>query len=218
MSDQLQELFGGLGQNIISYLPNLFAGIVLVTVGWLLGWFAKRVVIQMAVLLRLEKFLVSFRWGKDFAKADVRYGMYNYIGNFFFFIIFIIFFNDALNAWKLVIFSRVLEGAIFYLPRIAISVFITLMGWLVATVTSNSIQKSLIREQVPRAALISKFTKAVVLLFFSAMALVELEIAQEIVVIGFATVFITLGVITVALIIVGGKEFVKKLNVHVSED
>ncbi|HKI77847.1 MAG TPA: hypothetical protein VKA26_04840 [Ignavibacteriaceae bacterium] len=218
MSDKLQELFGGLGQNIISYLPNLFAGIILVVVGWFLGWFVKRVIIQMAVLLRLEKFLVSFRWGKDFAKADVRYGMYNYIGNFFFFIIFIIFFNDALNAWKLVIFSKVLEGAIFYLPKIAISSVIILIGWLIASWTSNSIHKSLKREQVPRAGLIAKFTKAVVLLFFAAMALVELEIAQQIVIIGFATVFITLGLITVSLIIVGGKDFVKKLNVHVGED
>jgi Mechanosensitive ion channel, conserved TM helix len=212
MGDKLQELFGGVGQNIINYLPNLFAGILLVAVGWLIGWFVKRIIIQLAVLLRLEKFLTGFRWGKAFAKADIRYGFYHYLGNIFFFIIFIIFFNDALNAWKLVIFSRVLEGAIFYLPRIVISLIIMLVGWMIASWTSTSIQKSLTREQIPRSALIAKFTKAVSLLFFSAMALVELEIAQQIVIIGFATIFITLGLVTVVIFFVGGKEFIRKLE------
>lgn len=218
MGDKLQEVFGGAGQNIINYLPSLFAGILLVLVGWLLGWFVKRVVIQLAVLLRLEKFLTGFRWGKAFEKADIRYGFYNYLGNIFFFIIFIIFFNDALSAWKLVIFSKVLEGAIFYLPRIVISLVIILGGWLIASWTTNSIQKALSREQIPRAALIAKFAKGVILLFFSAMALVELEIAQQIVIIGFSTIIITLGLITVVVFFVGGKEFIKKLELHPKED
>ena len=218
MGNSLQELFSGVGKNIIDYLPNLFAGILLVAVGWLIGWFVKRVIIQLAVILRLEKFLTGFRWGKAFAKADIRYGFYNYLGNIFFFIIFIIFFNDALTAWKLVIFSKVLEGAIFYLPRIVISLVIMLVGWMIASWTSNSIQKSLTREQIPRSALIAKFTKAVILLFFSAMALVELEIAQQIVIIGFATIFITLGLVTVVIFFVGGKEFVRKLEVHTKEE
>jgi hypothetical protein len=218
MGDKLQELFGGVGQNIINYLPNLLAGILLVAVGWLIGWFVKRVIIQLAILLRLEKFLTGFRWGKAFEKADIRYGFYNYLGNIFFFIIFIIFFNDALNAWKLVIFSKVLEGAIFYLPRMVISLVIMLVGWMIASWTSTSIQKSLIRERIPRSALIAKFSKAVILLFFSAMALVELEIAQQIVIIGFATIFITLGLVTVVIFFVGGKEFVRKLEAHTKEE
>ena len=218
MGEKLQEVFGGVGQNIISYLPNLFAGILLVAVGWLLGWFVKRVIIQLAVIFRLEKFLIGFRWGEAFAKADIRYGFYNYLGNIFFFIIFIIFFNDALNAWRLVIFSKVLEGAIFYLPKIVISLAIILVGWLISNWTTNSIRKALTREQIPRAALIAKFTKAVIILFFSAMALVELEIAQQIVIIGFATIFITLGLVTVVVFFVGGKEFVKKLELHPKEE
>jgi hypothetical protein len=83
---------------------------------------------------------------------------------------------------------------------------------MIASWTSTSIQKSLTREQIPRSALIAKFTKAVSLLFFSAMALVELEIAQQIVIIGFATIFITLGLVTVVIFFVGGKEFIRKLE------
>jgi len=42
------------------------------------------------------------------------------------------------------------------------------------------------------------------------MAIIEMNIAREIVIIGFATIFITLGVVLVVLTVVGGREFVKK--------
>ncbi len=212
MDGTLENLLSNLGSNFIGYLPSLLAGIILVLIGWLLGWIAKRVVIQFAVILKLERFLVSFRWGKDFAKADVRFGLYNYLGNIAFFIIFIIFFNDALSTWKLTIFSTVLEKAILYVPKMIISLIIFGFGWMISNVTARSVQKALTREDVPRATLISRFVKSIMLLFFSAVALVELEIAREIVIIGFATIFITMGAFTVVLVAVSGKEFIKILH------
>ncbi len=212
MDSSFSQVFSDLGKNIIGYLPNLFGGLALVAIGWLLGWIVKRFIIQIAVLLRLERFLVSFKWGKDFAKADIRYSFYNYIGNIAFFIIFIIFFNDALNTWKLSIFSAVLERIIFYVPKILVSLLIFTLGWFISGWSSRAVQRSLIKEKVPRAVLITGFVKSVMLVFFSAMAMVELDIAREIVVIGFATIFISLGALTVVLAAVGGKDFIKKLQ------
>ncbi len=218
MESSFTNLFTNLSRDFINYLPNLLGGIVLVTLGWILGWFAKRVIMQIAVLLRLERLLVSFRWGKDFAKADMRFGLYAYLGNTAFFIIFIIFFNDALITWKLTIFANILERVIFYVPKILVSLIIFTLGWFIASLASRSTQKALAKESVPRAALISRFTKSVLILFFSAMALVELDIAREIVIIGFATIFITLGLFTIVLTAVGGKEFVKKLYDSLGEE
>lgn len=212
MNSSFSQVFSDLGKNVIGYLPNLFGGLTLVAIGWLLGWIAKRFIIQIAVLLRLERFLVSFKWGKDFAKTDIRFSFYNYIGNIAFFIIFIIFFNDALNTWKLTIFSAVLERIIFYVPKILVSLLIFTLGWFISGWSSRGVQRSLIKEKVPRAVLIAGFVKSVMLVFFSAMAMVELDIAREIVVIGFATIFISLGALTIVLAAVGGKDFVKKLQ------
>lgn len=212
MDSSFSQVFSDMGKNIIGYLPSLFGGLALVIIGWVLGWLVKRFIIQIAVLLRLERFLVSFKWGKDFVKADIRYSFYNYIGNIAFFVIFIIFFNDALNVLKLSIFSAVLERIIFYVPKILISLLIFGLGWFISGWSSRAAQSALIKEKVPRAILISRFIKSVLLVFFSAMAMAELDIAREIVIIGFATVFISLGALAVVLTAVGGKDFVKKLQ------
>jgi hypothetical protein len=56
------------------------------------------------------------------------------------------------------------------------------------------------------------------LLFFSAMALTELDIAREIVFIGFATIFITIGLLTVVVTAFGGKSFLKKIGDRYNDD
>jgi hypothetical protein len=212
MGDRVQEQFLKLVDDFIGYLPSLIAGVILILLGWFLGWFIKRVLVQLSILLRLERFLVRSRWAEDFSKADVRYGLYNFIGNLGFIIVFLIFVNNALSAWKLTILSDLLGKGILFLPRLIIALMVFGIGWLIATAASKGVYKALRREEIPRAMLISRMIKAVLLLFFSAMALVEVDIAEEIVVIGFATIIITMSLLTVVITAIGGKEFITKIG------
>jgi hypothetical protein len=212
MDESLQNQFLGIGKEVIGYLPNLLAGILLVVVGWFLGWFLKRIITRLAVLLRLERFLSRIRWGEEFSKADVRYGFYNFLGNIAFFVIFMIFLDNAFRTWKLVVLSDLLEKVIYFLPRIILAIVIFGIGWLIASWAAKSASKALHREDIPRASLIAHLIKAVLIMLFSGMALVELDIAREIVIIGFATIFATLGLLTVVVAAVGGKTFLKKIS------
>jgi hypothetical protein len=211
MGESLQTQFWEMGKEILGYLPNLFAGILLVVIGWFLGWFLKRIIIRIAMLLRLERFLTRIRWGEDFSKGDVRYGFYNFLGNIAFVILFIIFLDNAFRTWKLTVLSDLLEKGIYFLPRMILAIAIFGIGWLIASWGAKSASKALRREDIPRASLIGRLIKAVLIMLFFAMALVELNIAREIVIIGFATIFITLGLLTVVVAAVGGKNFIKKI-------
>jgi hypothetical protein len=210
MNDKLPGSFVNITDKFINYLPDLLAGIVLLFIGWFLGWFAKRVIIQLAIILRLERFLIRFRWGRDFSKGDVRYGFYNFLGNITFFIIFIIFVNNALSTWKLTVLSDLMERGILFLPRLIIALILFGFGWMISIWASQSILRVLRREDISNPNMIANFIKGVLILFFSAMALLELNIAREIVIIGFATVFITLGIISVILTVSGEKNILKK--------
>lgn len=212
MGNQVQDQFLKLSDDFIGYLPSFLAGVILILVGWFLGWFIKRLLVQLSIVLRLERFLVRSRWAQDFSKADVRYGLYNFIGNIGFIIVFLIFVNNALSAWKLTILSDLLGKGILFLPRLIIALVVFGIGWLIAAWTSKGVYKSLRREEVPRPMLISRMVKAVLLLFFSAMALVEIEIAREIVIIGFSTIIITLAILTVVITVLGGKDFISKIG------
>jgi hypothetical protein len=212
MTESLRNQFLGIGKEIIGYLPNLFGGILLVLMGWVLGWFLKRIIIRIAVLLRLERFLAGLRWGKDFSKGDVRYGFYNFLGNIAFFVIFVIFLDNAFRTWKLTVLSDLMEKGIYFFPRILLALALFGVGWLIATWAGTSASRALHREDIPRASLFSRLVKGVIIMLFSAMALIELDIAREIVIIGFSTMFITLGLLAVVITAVGGKTFLKKIS------
>jgi hypothetical protein len=218
METQVQDQFIGLADNIIAYLPSLLAGIVLVLIGWIAGWLIKRVLIQLSILLRIDRFLKRSRWEASFAKADVRYGLYSFIGNIGFTIVFLLFLDNAFIAWKLTMISDLLSRGILFLPKIIIAASIFGLGWLLSFWAEKSMLKSLNREKIPRASLISKFIRIILLLFFSAIALVEMDVAREIVIIGFGTIFITLGAISVVLTAVSGKSFVEKIGNSLKEN
>ena len=212
METKVQDQFTGLADNIVAYLPSLLAGIILVIIGWIVGWVIKRVLVQISILLRIDRFLRRSRWEADFSKADIRYGLYNFIGNIGFAMVFILFFDNALIAWKLTMLSDLLSKGILFLPKIIIAASIFGLGWLLAFWTEKSVLKSLYREGIPRASLISKFVKIIILIFFSAIALVALDVAREIVIIGFSTIFLTISVISIVITAIGGKSFVEKLG------
>ena len=214
MENRLPTLFFDLANQIVGFIPALLAGAALLVLGFLVAWFVKRLVIRLSIVLRLERFLVKFRWGRAFTKADVRYGFYNFLGNLFFFFILLAFLDLTFIAWDLKFLSDLLGEAISLFPRVITSVTILGIGWLLALWAENGLVGALLRENVKRATAIALYVRIALVVLFSAVALVQLDIAGTIVTIGFTTAFVTLGVIAIVLVVMQGKAAFEKKNNH----
>lgn len=210
MNKNIEILFYDLWRTIISYLPNLLAALLLLAVGWIIGWFIKRIVIQMLVIFRFEKLLVRFRWKNELSKADVRYSIYNLVGNIFFVLVFLLFLNSALTALNLVVLSKLVEHGVLFVPKMLLALVIFGIGWWISSRVSVSVVHALIKENIPSASFVGRIVKLTMVVFFSAIVLSELEIAKEIVVIAFCTFMISLGIISI-LLIADNKNSLKKI-------
>jgi Mechanosensitive ion channel, conserved TM helix len=194
---RLEDVFARFLDQVIEYLPSLAGGILLAIIGWAVAWFVKRVVIQVCTMLRLGRLLGRFRWAEGLTKADVRASLYGVLGNVAAVVVFLVFLDAAFTAMRLTVVSAVLEGTVFLFPRIVAALAIFGLGWLVSLWASLAVRRSLRREAVPRATLVAAFARAMVLLLFAAMAIAELNIAREVVIIGFTIIYVTLGALTV---------------------
>ncbi|MBE0665706.1 MAG: hypothetical protein IH584_07755 [Candidatus Aminicenantes bacterium] len=208
MNMNFKELINDLGQKIIAFMPNLLGGLLLLLLGWFIAWIAKRIIIQILVILRFDRLFIRFRWKSSLTKADIRYALYNLIGNIAFVIVFLIFLNSALAAMKLTILSSLIEQGVLFIPRLIVALVIFGIGWLIASRTANAVAHSLLNERVSGASLFAKLLKFIIVLFFSAMALVELNIAKEIVLIGFGALLLTLSV-SMIIVIAASRESLK---------
>lgn len=210
MDNSIQGPFFDFGKEIIGYLPNLLGGVLLLAIGWFVGWLTKRIIVQLLVAFRFERLFTRVRWRQTLSKADIRYALFGFIGNIFFFVIFLIFLYTALDAMKLSVLSNLIQNGVLFIPKLIVALIIFGIGWIIAGRVSNSVYNALAKENVPNYSLVSRFVRFAILLFFSAMALAEIQIALEIVIIGFTTIFITLAVLAVVFAIVGGKSYMNK--------
>ncbi len=211
MNSPFEQALSSVTEKFIAYLPSLLAGLALVIVGWVLGWIVKRIVVQLLSVLKPDQLVRRFRWGAAFSKADVRLALYNFIGNGAFLVVFLIMLNASLGALQLTMISAVLEQGVLFVPRLLVAAVILGIGWLLATWIAATLRRALMKEEIPRATLIARFTKGVIMLFFSAMALTEIDVSREIVVIGFSVTIVTLGVLVIVMTTMGGKQFVAKI-------
>jgi hypothetical protein len=201
MDKSLKDLLYDLWGTIVAYLPNVLAGLLLLLIGCLAGWVVKRVVIQLLALLRFERLLTRFRARSALAKADIRYALYNFIGNIAFAIVFLVFLDFALGALKLAALSKLIETGVLFIPRLTGALAIFGIGFLIAARSAAAIQHALMKEKFPNPALVSGFAKSLIILFFSAMALIELKIATIIVTIGFTALTVTLCIILLVIVL-----------------
>jgi hypothetical protein len=211
MDSPFEQALKGATETFIGYLPSLLAGTALLLIGWFLGWVAKRVVVQVLTVLKPERLLRRFRWGAGFARADVRYAFYEYAGNFGFLVVFLVLLNAALEALHLSLISELLKQGVLLVPRLLVAGVIFGLGWVISGGISSGVRRALTREEVPRATLFARFARGVTILFFASMALVEIDIAREIVIVGFSVTIVTLGALLVVMTAMGGKKFVSQL-------
>jgi len=196
---------------VVEYLPSLAAGLLLMALGWAVAWFVKRVVIQICVTLRLGRILRRFRWARGLTKVDVRLSLYGLLGNLAALVVFLVFLDAAFTAMRLAAVSELVGRAVLVFPRLLIALITFGVGWLISFWAAGAIRRTLHREAVPRADLVASYVRAVILLLFAAMALAEVDVAREIVIIGFTVVYVTLGVLTILLAARGAKEVIQKL-------
>ena len=151
----------GILNGFVALLPNLLAGIGLVVLGLICAWFVKKILVQLALIARLDRLFSRSRWKEELAKGDVRHGLYALIGNFGYFLVLLVFVDNAFNAWKLTVISDLLRQGIVFLPRLLLAVVIFGAGALLAACTRRSVLRILVREGVQRATLIARFVQAV---------------------------------------------------------
>jgi hypothetical protein len=208
---KLEDVIGRFFSQVVDYLPSLAAGLLLVLVGLLAAWFVKRVTVQILLMLRPHRLLHGFRWARGLGRTDVRLSLYNVLGDLVGFVIFLVFLNAAFAAMRLSVVSALVEKAVLVVPRVLVSLAVFGFGAMLSLAAGTTVRRALQREGVPRPGLIATFVRGALLLLFGGMALEQLDVAREVVVIGFTIIYLTLATLTVVALAVGGNTAVRHL-------
>jgi len=176
------------------YLPTFAAGALVLAAGVLVGWLVKRTAVRILIMLRLDRLGGRFAWRAAFGKGDVRAALYNLLGNVIMLLVVLVFLDNALQIWGLVVLSRLISQAVVYLPNIALVALIVTVGLLLSNVVANRVEDALHEEGAPHPRLLARLLKAALQAVVGALALWQLNFARQIVLAAFLIAFGAIGI------------------------
>ncbi|MFH1725362.1 MAG: hypothetical protein ABII00_12185 [Elusimicrobiota bacterium] len=197
-------------EQIAAYLPTLLAGMVLALLGLILAWLIMQVTYRLCIVLRIDRLFQRLGLRHTFEKADVRHTIYRALGALLALPIFLVFLNNALLIWKLTALSEFIHSAVLLLPRLLSATVTAGVGYLLSNLVSTSVAGTLRGEGVRRAGLLTHFVRWVLLAFFLAMALSQLDIAREVILIAFSVLMGALGLAFVVAVGMGSRVAVER--------
>lgn len=189
MNEKPLESLSDLAASLTGYLPTLFAGLLVAVLGLLVAWIGSKFVVRLLVMMRLDRVIGRMRWGRALKGGDVRHSLFQFVGNVFGLLLFLVFLDNAVSIWQLTVVSRLLDRLVGLAPQLVTTTIIVMVGGGLASAAAQWAQRSLHQDGFERAQLIGRIIRAAILVVVVAIALVELNIAVTIVTGGFLLAF-----------------------------
>lgn len=194
---------------IQKFLPNLMSSILILILGFITAWIIRIVVGKIAKLVKADKIISNSDIARMLEKSDIRMSPIKVLRQLLYWTIVFIFAIIALISLKVPAMENLLERFFLYLPNVFIAALLLVIGYLVANFIGRILLITQVNAGVKYAGIISKAVKILILIFSFAMAIEQLGIGKETVLIAFT---ITFGGIVLALALAlgfGGKDIAK---------
>lgn len=213
MSNFLQRIaidpFERFFDRVLKFLPDLLTSILLLIIGIFVGLVLKKVFLRIFRALGLDR--LSERSGviAVLRKGGIKDPVSSLLSKAIGWITIIIFAVMAVRALQMPIIERLFERFLLYLPHVFVAAMILLFGYILSNFFGRAALIASVNAGIKVSGLIGEFVKFTVFMLAATMALEQLGIGRETVIIAFAIVF---GGIVFALAIafgLGGKDMAK---------
>lgn len=211
-----------LWNTIIAYLPNVLGAVVVFLIGVIVAMILRRVVVRVVALLRVDELARKLELTRQFERVGLRLhigGLLGWIVKWFFVIIGLIAATDILG-WDQV--TDYLQQVVLFVPNVIIAVIILLAGILLGNFVQNVVKSAVEAAQLASADFLSGIAKWSILIFSFMAALVQLQIAPELIRVLFTGLVAMLALSGGLAFGLGGKEhahqFLNRLKKDISSE
>ena len=195
---------------IYSFLPNIFAMLLILIIGLIVGYIFKKCLIRFLKLIKFDR--LSFRMGFDniLAKAGIRRKSADVLAIFVYWVLLFVFLMLSLNALKVAALNTLVSEFFLYIPNLFAGFVLFFVGYLISIFLERTVLIACVNAELQYAKFLARGVQILILGFFLAIALEQIGIGQNIVVATFTIIF---GGVVLALALalgLGGRELGKE--------
>lgn len=194
-----------------SYLPQVVAALILLTVGWLVAKLVRKAATRFLKMIRLD--VVAEKAGiEDFLlQGGVKYTTVTIVANLIYWLLMFTVMLAVLNSLGLQAAAELFNRIILYIPNVVVAILVLMFGTLFAKFMRGISYTYLNNIGVGGAEAVSQIAQWAILIFVVSVALEQLAIGGQVLVSAFQIAF---GALCLALALsfgLGGKEWAAKV-------
>jgi len=174
---------------ITAFLPELIGAIIIFVVGWII---ARLVKVGVEKLLRLVRFNTATEKtgvNKFLKKGEIVKAPSEIVGTLVYWFIMILVLIASLDALGLPIVSDMLNSIFLYIPNVVAAIIVLVLGLLMGNLLAAVVRTAASNAGLKNAEGLGKISLYAIVVFVSAIALIQLGIGEEIVASAFGLVF-----------------------------
>lgn len=203
------EPFDRLLERLLQFLPDIFIAIIVFSAGILLGFILKALSTKIFEAVDIDKLLERSGVVEMMKKGGVKEPISLILARTIGWMTIVVFSIISLRTLNVPAIERILERFILYLPNIFVAAVILFLGYFLGNFFGRAALIASVNAGFKLASLVGRSVKLTILLLSITMALEQLGIGRETIIIAFAIVF---GGIVFALSLafgLGGKEIAR---------
>jgi Mechanosensitive ion channel, conserved TM helix len=178
-----------LGRQVLAVLPNVLAMAIIIGVGFVVAWGLGHTVERLMRVVRLDHLCNRLGINAALARGGVKSDPSHLVGRTAYWVVVAFATIAGLGALNLQPINQFAQSFLAYIPHLLTAAVILIAGYLLSNFISQGVLIAAVNAGLPPARLIAAMSRWGVQVFALAMALVELGIAESVVVVGFAIAF-----------------------------
>jgi small-conductance mechanosensitive channel len=182
------EPLEGFFDKILHFLPNLLAAIVIFLVGVVLALICKTVFSRLFKAVGVDRFFQRYGTAELMKRGGLREPVSVLFAKFLAWVIVVIFAVIAMRTLEVITIGQLLESFLLYLPSVFAALLVLLFGYLLSNFLGRAALIASVNAGIKLSGIIGKFVKFLVFTLAITMALEQLGIGRETVVLTFAIV------------------------------
>jgi hypothetical protein len=209
-ADIVIKSFREVAYRLAAFAPRLLAVLTLVLVGWILAVFARRLAVRVLRAADLDARATQWGLTATLAHTGVRRSLSELVGEVVYWLIFVVALLMAIEALGVPAAVGLAPLVMRFLPNLLVAVFVIVIGWLVANFLAQALLIFIVNARLQGGPLLAAALRWVVLLFAGSVALTQLGIAREMILLVFGIAF---GGATLALALafgLGGRHLARR--------
>jgi hypothetical protein len=210
--DALGTTFSGFAPIAIQMIAYVFVALVIFVVGWIAGSFIGGLIDRLFKTLKVDDALRQAGVESALRKGDIKLNSGAFVGGLVKWFVIAIFFLSALRVFGFNQVTLYLEDIIVgYIPHVIITILILLVSVVIAEVAQKIVVGASSAAHLKSSKILGAITKWAIIVFAVLTAMVQLNIAAELVQILFIGVVVGLSLAFGLAFGLGGKEVAGKM-------